>query len=74
MNDVLHNVKHEQDEFEVVAELRVRIHRSGALSVAGCIDHEQYAIACLEQAIEAVKRHHKRFELVVPSKDSGVIT
>lgn len=73
--DAAQILRHEHDDLTVVAELRVRIHRSGAMSVAGSIGDETYAIACLEQAIQSVKDHHKRLRgdgsaLIVPACDT----
>lgn len=57
----------------VVAYLQVEIRRSGALSVAGAIGNEQYAVNALQSAIDAVKNHHKREKtLIVPGSATGL--
>lgn len=60
---------------DVVAELRVVVLRSGAMGVMGCIGDETYAVACLEQAIQSVKDHHKRLRgegsmIITPGYDT----
>lgn len=60
---------------DVVAELRVVILRNGAMGVMGAIGDERYAIACLEQAIQSVKDHHRRLRgdgsmLITPACDT----
>lgn len=65
---------------DVVAQIKIAVHRNGAMSVAGCIDEEMFAIACLQQAIQTVKDHNMRrrmakihsnqIDLVVPHYDT----
>jgi hypothetical protein len=57
---------------DVVAELRIRVHRNGAMSVTGCINEENFAIACLQQAIQTIKDHNSRqkIDLIVPHYDT----
>jgi hypothetical protein len=60
---------------DVVAELKIVILRSGAMGVMGSIGDEKYAVACLEQAIQSVKDHHRRLRgdgsmLITPSYDT----
>jgi hypothetical protein len=59
---------------DVVAEIKVRIHQSSAMSVMGHIGDEMFAIACLNQAIQSVKDHHNRLRqgqtLIVPACDT----
>lgn len=60
---------------DVIAELRVVILRNGSMGVMGAIGDETYAVACLEQAIQSVKDHHKRLNgtgspLIVPAYDT----
>ena len=61
---------------ECIAEIRVKIARSGAMCVMGSIGDEVFALACLEQAKQAVKDHHKRqqgqFSLIVPAHDTAL--
>lgn len=57
----------------VVAYLQIDIRRSGALSVAGSIDNERYAVSALQGAIDAVKSHHSKVKtLIIPGKDTGL--
>lgn len=59
---------------EIVMELRVRVHASGALSVLGPIEHKEYALALLENAKDAIRNHHARRagNLIVPSEDVSI--
>ena len=52
----------------VVAELIIKVHSSGAMSVAGCIEHE-YALKMLDAARESIKTHVARKAL----KDGGTL-
>lgn len=67
---------HDADDMECVAEIRVKIARSGAMAVMGQINDEHYAVACLQQAIQAVKDYHKRqrgeISVIVPAHDSAL--
>lgn len=67
---------HEGDDMECVAEIRVKIARSGAMAVMGNINDELWALACLEQAKQAVKDYHKRqrgqINILVPAHDSAL--
>lgn len=67
---------HEGDDMECVAEIRVKIARSGAMAVMGNINDEMWALACLEQAKQAVKDYHKRqcgqINIIVPAHDSAL--
>jgi len=57
----------------VVAYLQIEIYKSGALSVAGSIDNEKYAVNALLAAVDAVKSHHKPCNaLIIPGKDTGL--
>lgn len=65
----------EPTDDDCIAEIRVKIARSGAMCVAGCIHDEVFAVACLEQAVQSVKDHHKRLRgeggvLIVPAYDT----
>ncbi len=56
-----------------VAYLQIEIKESGALSVAGSIDNEAYAIAALQAAIDAVRSHHSHKQtLIIPGYDTDV--
>lgn len=60
-------------ESPVVAYLQVDIRQSGALSVSGSINDEQYALNALQAAMDAIRSHHKRSkELIIPGKDTGL--
>ena len=69
-------LRHEADDMDCIAEIRVKIARSGAMAVMGSINEEAYAIACLQQAIQAVKDYHKRrngqIRLIVPAHDTAL--
>jgi hypothetical protein len=66
----------EADDMDCIAEIRVKVARSGAMCVVGQINDEHYAIACLQQAIQAVKDYHKRqngqINILVPAYDSAL--
>lgn len=54
----------------VVAELRIRLHENGALSVAGPVEDTAWCLAALEHARDAVNRHKSnRPEIVIPGGD-----
>lgn len=60
---------------DVIAELRVVILGNGSMGVMGAIGDEHYAVACLEQAIQSVKDHHRRLRgdgsmLITPAYDT----
>lgn len=54
---------------DVVVEIRVCVHASGALSVHGPIHDKPWMIAALSNAIDAVRNHGGPREIVVPGKD-----
>ena len=66
----------EMREDDVVAELRIRTRRDGAMSVAGDIHDLTYALAMLRAAEDSIKSHHNRNKLrdgkslIVPSYDT----
>ena len=53
--------------------LEIRVRRNGNMSVAGNIEDEAYAVACLEQAKDTVRSYHARKRtgqaIIVPGKD-----
>ena len=53
----------------VVVEIKVCVHANGALSVQGPIHDKPWMIAALTNAIDAVRGHSGKRELVVPGKD-----
>lgn len=56
---------------QIVAVLELKLRRDGALSVAGSIDDEQFALKLLEAAKDSVRGYHKRnrSRLIVPDYD-----
>jgi len=50
----------EQDDMNVVAQITVTVHRSGAMSVAGDIHDEKFALSMIDAARDSVKSHHLR--------------
>ena len=60
---------------DVMAELKVRIHRSGAMSVSGAIHDEKYALSMLEAARDSIINHHRKGRnlaagLILPAHDN----
>jgi hypothetical protein len=55
----------------VIAKIEICVRRSGAMSTAGSIEDEAYALAVLDHAKDAIRQHHarKRAKLIVPAKD-----
>ncbi len=55
----------------VAARIVITVHASGAMSVSGNIEDQQWALVALEHAADAVRSHHARKagELVIPAKD-----
>jgi hypothetical protein len=53
---------------DTVCYLLIQVRRNGAMSVAGHINNEAYALAMLEQAKETVRSHamRRRGALIVP--------
>lgn len=50
-------------------EVKVVLHPNGALSVEGPIHDKRFCVAILQNAIDAVRNHGMRRELVVPERD-----
>lgn len=60
-------------ESPIVAYLQIDIRQSGALSIAGSINDEKYALNALQAAMDAVRSHHNpKRELIIPGKDTGL--
>ncbi len=65
---------------DVVAVLELKVRRNGAMSVAGCINDEQYALAMLDNARDTIKRHNARRvidgggSVLIPSYDTGILS
>ena len=52
-----------------IARLEITCRRNGALSVAGDISDLAYALAMLDNAKDALRNHHARRALIIPSRD-----
>lgn len=52
----------------VTVSLTVKLHENGALSVEGPVHDKSFCIAMLQNAVDAVRNHHKP-GLVVPAHD-----
>jgi hypothetical protein len=50
----------EMRDDDVIAEIRIRCRRDGAMSVAGDIQDKMYALAMLDSARECIENHHQR--------------
>jgi hypothetical protein len=61
---------------DVVLELVLRVRRSGAMSVAGCIEDEVNALIMLDSARETIRSHNARKKinagqsLILPPENS----
>jgi hypothetical protein len=57
-------------------EIVIRVHRSGAMSVAGNIENEAYACALIDAAKDSLRSYHARagrarhLALVTPERDA----
>lgn len=60
MNEQAALVREDARDDDVTAELRIQVRRNGAMSVAGCIQQEAYAIAMLDAARESIRSHNRR--------------
>ena len=49
-----------REDLDVVAQLVISVRRNGAMSVAGCIHEEMYALAMLDSARDVVRSHNAR--------------
>lgn len=58
---------------DVLASLIIKVHRSGAMSVAGDIHEEQFALSMIDAARDSVRSHHlrKTGELMIPAHITG---
>lgn len=61
---------------QIVAVLELKLRRDGAMSIAGSIDDERFALSLLEAAKDAVRNHHQRnrSRLIVPSRDMPLLS
>lgn len=54
----------------VAAQIVIKIHGHGAMSIEGPMDEREWMIACLENALAAVKSHRRPQQgIIVPGKD-----
>lgn len=56
---------------QIVAVLELKLRRDGAMSVAGSINDEIFALKMLEAAKDSIRQYHQRnrSRLIVPSYD-----
>ena len=61
--------KYEADDHDVMAQITVTVFRSGAMSVAGDIHDEKFALSLIDAARDSVRSHHlrKHGELIIPA-------
>ena len=78
MRNMNTNDSAEMCDEDVVAELRIRIRRDGAMSVAGCINEKDLALAMCDQARECITNNADRQKLqsqsglIIPHYDSAL--
>lgn len=61
--------KYEADDQDVMAQITVTVFRSGAMSVAGDIHDEAFALSLIDAARDSVRSHHLRQhgQLIIPA-------
>jgi len=66
--------KYAQDDFDVLAQLVVTVHRSGAMSIAGDIHDEKFALSMIDAARDSVRSHHlkNKGSLIIPASSTGL--
>lgn len=54
---------------DVLAEITVRVHRSGAMQVAGDIHDEKFALSMIDAARDSVRSYHLRQkgQIIIPA-------
>lgn len=54
---------------DVIASITIKVHRSGAMQVAGNIEHEVLALSMIDAARDSVRSHHlrKHGSVIVPA-------
>jgi hypothetical protein len=59
---------------DVLARLTITVHRSGAMSVAGDIHDQQFALSMIDAARDSVRSHHLRQSgsLIIPASATGL--
>jgi len=57
-----------------IAQLQITIYKSGAMSVAGSIQDENFALSMVDAARDSIKSHHlrQRGQLLIPASASGL--
>ena len=57
-----------------VAQLQITNYKSGAMSVAGSIQDENFALSMIDAARDSVRSHHlrQRGHLLIPASASGL--
>lgn len=60
---------------EPVAVIEIKVRRNGAMSVAGSINNEKYALAMLDAAKDSVRNHNSRNRLqngglIIPANET----
>lgn len=57
-----------------IAFLQITIYQSGAMSVAGSIQEENFALSMIDAARDSIKSHHlrQRGSIVIPSSSTGL--
>lgn len=72
MNNATYEEAYPNDK--IVATLTISVYESGAMSVAGNIENEQYALALVDAARDSVINHHKNQNLnsglILPAHDN----
>lgn len=57
----------------VAIEIVIRVHASGAMSVAGPVEDREWMLAALDHAKDAVRNHHRpKNEIVIPGRDTDL--
>lgn len=61
-------------EDDVLAEISIRVHRSGAMSVSGAISDESFALSMIDAARDSVRSHHlrQRGAILIPPHVTGL--
>ena len=71
-NDIAKDPDNSYDD-DVIAEIQIKVRRNGTMSTGGAINNLEYALAMLDNAKDAVRRHHGRMasgqRVIVPPQD-----
>lgn len=59
---------------DVLATITVRVHRSGAMQVAGDIHDEKFALSMIDAARDSVRSYHLRQKgaIIIPAHAAGL--